>query len=237
MKLNLNSNSKLPPEFYYRSTIVVARDLLGKVIVRKLGGKILSGIIVETEAYPGKKDPASHSFFKKTKRNEMMFEKGGKAYVYFTYGNHYCFNVVTGKENIGSAVLIRAVEPLEGTEIMMKNRGVNELHNLTSGPGKFTKAFAIDKKLNGINLLGDLLYISNPDNRYLPARSSGGREAKRRNNSRNHKNIFKIIRAPRIGITRNTDKLYRFYIEGNPFVSRHQFRTREQAPLSLIANN
>lgn len=199
INLNVNGNySKLPLDFYRRNTVSVARDLLGKIIYRKHGKRFLSGIIVETEAYAGKNDPASHSFFGMTKRNETMFEKGGKAYVYFTYGNHYCFNVVTGDESAGSAVLIRAVEPLEGINIMLKNRGVEDIYNATSGPGKFTKAFAIDKALNGADLTADKIFISATD-RFSQ---------------------FKIVKAKRIGITRNTEKLYRFYVEGNPFVSR-----------------
>jgi DNA-3-methyladenine glycosylase len=189
---------KLPPGFYRRNTVTVAKELLGKIIFRKLGSNVLSGMIVETEAYMGKGDPASHSHRGVTKRNETMFRKGGIAYVYFTYGNHYCFNVVTENDGVGSAVLIRAVEPLKGVEVMMKNRGTGEVLNLTSGPGKFTKAFGIDKDLNRADLSKGVIYISSsPD-----ARS------------------FKIVKAKRIGITRNTEKLYRFYIAANPFVSR-----------------
>jgi DNA-3-methyladenine glycosylase len=176
----------------------VARDLLGKIIFRRLGNKLLAGMIVETEAYLGKRDSASHSFSGKTKRNEVMFGKTGKAYVYFTYGNHFCCNVVSGEQNSGCAVLIRAVEPLEGIDIMMKNRDVYYLYNLTNGPGKFAKAFAIDKELNGTDLRGSVLYITDSP----------------------HRLSLKIIKSARIGLTRNTDKLYRFYMANNPFVSR-----------------
>jgi DNA-3-methyladenine glycosylase len=187
----LNSN------FYHRNTLSVARDLLGKILIRRLGNKTLSGVIVETEAYLSKNDPASHSYRGKTQRNACMFEKGGFAYVYFTYGNHYCFNVVTEKENVGSAVLIRAVQPMEGIDIMMKHRRTKDIYNLTSGPGKLTQALAIDKKLNGTDLTNGVLSISTGELRN-----------------------FKIVRSKRIGITQNTDKLFRFYIDGNPFVSR-----------------
>lgn len=188
---------RLPRSFFQRNTLSVARELLGKILIRRLGKNILSGLIVETEAYLSKNDPASHSYRGKTQRNASMFEKGGIAYVYFTYGNHYCFNVVTGRENHGSAVLVRAVEPLEGIEIMFENRNTENIYNLTNGPGKLTQAFRIDKKLNGADLANGVLSIASAVSRK-----------------------FKIVRSKRIGITQNADKLYRFYIEGNPFVSR-----------------
>jgi DNA-3-methyladenine glycosylase len=155
-------------------------------------------MIVETEAYLGKRDPAAHSFSGKTKRNEVMFKGGGNAYVYFTYGNHFCCNVVTGEVNSGCAVLIRAVEPIQGIGIMMENRGTRDIYNLTNGPGKFARAFGIERDLNGAGLRGRILFIKNP-----PQQLS-----------------FEIIRSTRIGLTRNADKLYRFYIANNPFVSR-----------------
>jgi DNA-3-methyladenine glycosylase len=200
---------RLPKEFFTRNTLVVARDLIGKVICRKLGNKILKGIITEVEAYPGKNDPASHTFIGKTNRNAVMFEEGGLAYVYFTYGNHYCFNVVTGVKDKGSGVLIRGVEPLEGIDVMMKNRNTTDLYNLTNGPGKFAQAFLIGREINGKDLRGDEIYITNPA----------------------AQNKFKIVKSKRIGITKSADKLYRFYIKDNPFVSgtgRAAIKKREQ---------
>lgn len=188
---------RLSKEFYIRNTSAVARDLIGKVICRKSGKRFLKGMIVETEAYPGKNDPASHSFIGKTNRNAVMFEEGGKAYVYFTYGNHYCFNVVTGEMGNGSAVLIRGVEPVEGIDIMIKNRGTSDIYNLTSGPGKFAQAFDIKREINGKDLTGDEIFITEPQ----------------------VKKHFKIIKSKRIGITKNVDKLYRFCMKNNPFVS------------------
>ncbi|MGH2575730.1 MAG: DNA-3-methyladenine glycosylase [Ignavibacteria bacterium] len=189
---------KLPKEFYLRATVKVAKELIGKVIVRKLNRKVLSGIIVEAEAYLGENDPASHSFNGKTKRNEVMFMEGGNAYVYFTYGNHFCFCVVTEKENKGCAVLIRGVEPLEGIETMKSNRGTHDIFNLTNGPGKFTRAFGIGRELNGEDLRGERIFILNS----------------------NHDKSMKVLSSKRIGITRNTEKPFRFYLKDNPFVSR-----------------
>lgn len=188
----------MPKEFYLQGCLTVARELIGKVLVRKNGKRIYSGIIVETEAYTGSDDEASHSYRGKTNRNSYMFEEGGTAYVYFTYGNHYCVNVVVGKAGLAHAVLLRAVEPLEGTRFMKKNReAAKNLFSLTNGPGKLTQAFEIDLKLNGADLCGNELFIASEDT---------GRE-------------FRLKRSKRIGISKNTEKLYRFYAEGNPFVT------------------
>lgn len=193
--------TKLPREFYLQGCLIVARKLIGKILVRIENRDVYSGIIVETEAYLGKNDPASHSFSGKTKRNEVMFTGGGRAYVYFTYGNHYCFNVVAGTEGSGSAVLIRAVEPVLGIEKMKKNRGVMDLYNLTNGPGKLAKAFVIDKSLNGADLSGSDIYIME-------------NEIKDR----------KIMSSKRMGITKNTEKKFRFFEYANPFVSGRDFK-------------
>lgn len=195
------SFKKLPKEFYVRKCLTVAKELIGKVLVRVKGRKVYSGIIVEVEAYTGKSDAASHTYRGKTERNKFMFSEGGAAYVYFTYGNHYCVNVVVEKENTGHAVLIRALEPVEGISLMKKNRGVNDIYNLASGPGKLTQAMEINLKQNGADLLGDELFITE-----LPEELKGRK--------------FKVTKSKRIGITKNTGKLYRFYAEDNPFVSR-----------------
>lgn len=189
---------KLHKSFYTRGAVTVARELIGKILVYKPNEQTLSGIIVETEAYTGKNDPASHSFKGKTKRNEVMFDEGGKVYVYFTYGNHYCFNVVTGKKHQGNAVLIRALQPLEGILIMKKNRDTDSIHNLASGPGKLTQAFGINKNLYGADLTGKKIFI---------IESQGS-------------NIIKVRKSKRIGISKNADKLYRFYAADNPYVSK-----------------
>jgi DNA-3-methyladenine glycosylase len=193
---------KLQKEFYLQKCLVVAKELIGKILVRVKEDKIYSGIIVETEAYLGEKDPASHAYPGKTKRNENMFKEGGIAYVYFTYGNHFCFNTVTGPEGTAHAVLIRAVDPLLGIDNMKKNRGTEDIYNIASGPGKLAKAFEIDLSLNGASLFGNEIYIM---------------DSQRKN--------YKILKSKRIGITKNPDKLFRFYAKDNMFVSRINNKT------------
>ena len=136
----------LPREFYSRDTVTVAKSLLGKKIVRRIGKQEISGIIIETEAYRHADDPASHAFRKITERNKVMFDEVGKAYVYFTYGMHYCFNVVAKSSKFeAGAVLIRAITPEKGIEIMEKNRGTKDRKKLTNGPAKLTQALGITK--------------------------------------------------------------------------------------------
>ena len=143
----------LPKKFYQRDTVVVAKDLLGKKLVRRIGNYEMSGIIIETEAYRHKDDPASHAFRKITDRNRVMFEEVGMAYVYFTYGMHYCFNIVAKKSKIpAGAVLIRGINPEKGITRMEKNRDVKNLKNLTNGPAKLTQALEITKQHYGMDL-------------------------------------------------------------------------------------
>lgn len=195
---------KLNRKFYTRDVLTVARELPGKILVKREGRKTLAGIIVEVEAYDGNIDEAAHTFRGKTRRNEIMFGEGGYFYVYFTYGAHYCCNVVTGTMDHGTAVLIRAVEPLEGTGVMAINRFgrslVNEREklNLTSGPGKVCKAFGIDKRHYGTDLTGDEIYL-------LGRRKLGDE---------------RIVVSERIGIKKSADLPWRFYIKDNPYVSR-----------------
>lgn len=148
---------KLPLQFYQRpDVILIARELIGKVIVTKIDGLITSGRIVETEAYIGLTDKASHSFGgKRTARNEHMYAAAGISYVYICYGMHHLFNVVTNKKEIPDAVLIRAVEPLKGIDVMLKRTGKKVPDNtLTRGPGNAAKALGISKMHSGTNLLG-----------------------------------------------------------------------------------
>ena len=195
---------KIPREFYNRGdTLKIARDLLGKTLVVPCDGeKRVSGKIVETEAYLGTEDKAAHSYNnRRTKRTEVMFSEGGVAYVYFVYGMYYQFNVVTGKENVPHAILVRGVEPLEGIETMRRRRGKMPDKNLTSGPGKLCIAFDIDKALNGENLDGSRIWIEEGIN----------------------VSASKIASGMRIGIDYAEDfqkKPWRFWVKQNPFVSR-----------------
>ncbi len=145
---------RLTKEFFYNDTKKVAKELLGKLLVRKLKNNIiLSGIICETEAYLGVKDKACHTYNnKKTNRTYPMWLEGGHSYIYFIYGKYFCFNIVTETENHGTAVLIRSLIPYQGIDIMLKNRGINNIKNLTNGPGKICQALAIDKNLNAVDL-------------------------------------------------------------------------------------
>lgn len=188
----------LPRSFYLRPTLTVARDLLGKILTRIDHGVQLSGRIVEVEAYLGLSDPAAHTFKGKTKRNQVMFLEGGHLYVYFTYGMHYCANVVTEAEGIGHACLIRAIEPLEGLEVMRARRKVKRDVDLTNGPAKLCQALGIDLRMNGTDLLGDEISIG---------------DAPKINSAL-------IGTSKRIGITKGAEHPWRFFMKGNAFVSR-----------------
>ncbi len=144
--------SNLPREFYARPTLTVARDLLGRVLVRRLDGECLSGRIVEVEAYIGEADQASHARVGRTARNAAMYGPPGHAYVYLIYGVHYCLNLVTEDDGFPAAVLVRALEPLAGVEWMRGRRGDRPDTALTSGPGKLCQALAIDRRFDGADL-------------------------------------------------------------------------------------
>ena len=202
--ITTSKNKILPRKFYIRPVVTVARELLGKVLVKSEEKGLLAGRIVEVEAYDGIIDEASHSFKGKTKRNEIMFNYGGFFYVYFTYGAHFCCNVVTGKKNNGAAVLIRAVEPVTGVDCMIEKRfgrklnNDKEIFNLTSGPGKVCKAFGFNKEYSGVDLTGKSIYLIN--------------QPKLKAN--------KIGISKRIGISKSVDLPWRFFEIGNPFLSR-----------------
>jgi len=143
----------LPREFYSKNTVTVAKELLGKKIVRRIGKHEMIGIISETEAYRHKDDPASHAHRKITQRNKAMFGDVGISYVYFTYGMHYCFNIVARHPKTkAGAVLIRAIQPEKGIEVMQKNRKMTDLRNITNGPAKLAQALKITKKEYGADL-------------------------------------------------------------------------------------
>ncbi len=195
---------KLGRSFYTRDLLTVAKELLGKILVKNDEGQILSGKIVEVEAYDGSVDEAAHTFRGKTKRNEIMFGIGGFFYVYFTYGAHFCCNIVTGKSGKGTAVLIRGLEPVSGMEVMIKNRfnknlvNEKEKYNLTSGPGKICQAMAINKTHYGLDLTGDKIYLLDaPDIKEDD-----------------------IAVSKRIGIKKSVDLPWRFYIKGNLYISK-----------------
>lgn len=198
------SNEKLPREFYTRTNVItIARDLLGKLlVVPAADGPRVSGLIVETEAYRGPKDRASHAYGgRRTNRTETMYGMGGTAYVYFVYGMYYQFNVVTNVEDIPHAILIRAVEPFEGFALMRERRGAQPDRNLTSGPGKLCLALGIDRRLDRADLLGNEVWVE--DRERISAQL--------------------IASGPRVGIDYAEewkDKPWRFWIKGNPFVSR-----------------
>jgi DNA-3-methyladenine glycosylase len=190
--------------FYERPTEIVAKDLLGKRLVRTITNNKkqklrLAGIIVETEAYGYSDDLASHAHNGPTGRNKVMFGDVGRAYVYFTYGNHFCLNVTARRSRIeAGAVLIRGIEPVEGVELMRKFRPIENALSLTSGPGKLTQALNITSALNGIDM-------TNSESEIYIEWGKGPKH---------------IVTTPRIGITRAVDKEWRFIDPSSPFISR-----------------
>jgi len=200
----------LPPQFYAQSTVDLARNLLGKILVFENSYNnlptILAGKIVETEAYL-QSDAASHSFMGKNQRNQMMFENAGTAYIYQIYGLYYCLNVVSGQKEVGEAVLIRAVEPVLGVHLMQKNRekiaSKNKIstQKLCNGPAKLTLAFGLNKIFNGHNLQQKPLFIA-----------TNGQ----------YKNVApqEIVATTRIGISKAQNSLLRFYIKNSDFISK-----------------
>lgn len=196
---------KLAFDFYNRENVVqIAKDLIGKIIITKLDEQLTSGRIVETEAYVALTDKASHSFGgRRTQRNEHMYAAAATSYVYICYGMHHLFNVVTNKKDVPDAVLIRAVEPMEGVDIMLQRTGKKKLDStLTRGPGNVSKALGINKIHSGIVLTGNIIFLADD------------------NWKANHADA--IAASKRIGIdSAGTDALlpYRFYIRGNKYVS------------------
>lgn len=195
---------RLDDAFYSRRAVVaVARALLGKILVTVFDGRLTSGRIVETEAYNGVVDRASHAWSgRRTRRTEVMFGPGGVAYVYLIYGIHHLFNVVTNKRETPHAVLVRALEPLEGIPVMLQRTGKKKPdHGLTRGPGNLSRALGLHTLHTGTSLLGEEIYIA--DDGWRPRRGD-------------------IIVTPRIGVDYAGEDAalpYRFYIRGNPYVS------------------
>ena len=201
--MDLNS-SKLARGFYTRPDVLkVARDLLGKLLVVPTANKKrVSGMIVEVEAYRGPEDRASHAYGgRRTKRTETMYQLGGMAYVYFVYGMYYQFNVVSNVEDIPHAILVRALQPVEGIEFIRKRRHTHPDHNLTNGPGKLCIAMGIDRRLDRADLLGNRVWLE--EYQTIPS--------------------ARISKGPRIGIDYAedwVDKPWRFWIRDNSYVSR-----------------
>ncbi len=196
----LNWNDFIPysQNFYERKTEVVAKELIGSYMVYFSPEGVLAGRVVETEAYIGPHDPACHSVSGKTRRNAAMFGPAGRVYVYFIYGMHYCFNVTTDSLDVPAAVLVRALEPLAGLEIMAHRRGTEDILNLCSGPGKLCQALAINNDFNGLSV------ITGPI-RFYPS------EIKEDEGS--------IEVTSRIGITKAADWPLRYCLKGSPFIS------------------
>ncbi len=186
--------------FYNRSTILVALDMLGKVLLHETPRGILSGRIVELEAYLGKDDPACHVYRGRTKRTGVFWEGPGKIYVFINYGMHHCLNIITEEPRAAGCVLIRALEPIGGIQIMKENRNTCSLHSLTNGPGKLTKAFGITLMYNRSDITrGNLVIVDNKDYR-------------------------KILVTSRVGVSQAKSEPLRFCLDGSRFASPYKNR-------------
>jgi DNA-3-methyladenine glycosylase len=188
----------LERSFYRRDTATVAQGLLGKTIVRRLGHQVLTGRIVETEAYYGENDPASRAYRGRKNYNSPMFDDPGRLFIYMVH-SWWLLNIAAHEPGEVGAVLVRALEPIDGVPVMEDNRGVTDLHNLTSGPGKLTKALNVTKDLHGLDVTEGSAELKLVD---------GGPEE------------FQTATSHRIGVTRDLPRELRYYIRGNRFVSR-----------------
>jgi DNA-3-methyladenine glycosylase len=188
----------LPRAFYARDPVIVARAVLGRLLVHDSPQGRVSGLIVEAEAYRGADDPASHAHRGRTARNAAMFGEPGHTYVYFTYGMHHCLNLVTGTAGRASAVLVRALEPVEGDELMREWRGAGATPRLAQGPGNVARALGLTRAHDGLDLVSGPLWLSD-----LPPRRGGRR----------------VARGPRVGIRVALDREWRCFLEGHPCVS------------------
>ncbi len=195
--------TRLTREFFARDTLIVARELLGMRLVRLLDGRRVAGRIVETEAYKGLEDEGCHAHVGLTARNAPMFGPPGHAYVYFTYGVHWMFNIVTETDGVPGAVLIRALEPVEGLDLIAERRAGRPRYQWTSGPAKLAKALDIDKSLNAADLCAESAVLFVEEDEPIP-------------------DVF-VMRGPRIGLNHVREPWksidWRFYVAGNPYVS------------------
>ncbi|NLM83887.1 MAG: DNA-3-methyladenine glycosylase [Clostridiales bacterium] len=207
----------LPRSFYFGDSRDVARNLLGQILVRETEEGVASGIIVETEAYLGTRDDAAHSYKGKTERVRALYGEKGTAYIYLIYGMYYCLNIASGPDGEPECVLIRALQPLEGMDIMARRRGTARFDNLCSGPGKLCQALAIDKSLYGADVTqkGPLYIVKGA----APE---------------------KIEATPRVGIDyafHTKDALWRFIVAGNAFVSgAKKKRALQNSPQTIDEN-
>ena len=188
--------SVLLKKFYQRDTETVAKDLLGKILVRRLGDELLGGIIVETEAYFGAEDPASHAFHGKKRYNSVMFGEPGHLFIYNVH-KYWMLNFIAHENGVGG-ILVRAIEPTMGLETMKENRPVKRDRDLTSGPGKLTLALDVDRSMNGQSTTDDSCEIHVLDNKYE----------------------LEMGTSHRIGVTQDLSEHFRFYVKGNKFVSK-----------------
>lgn len=198
---NVNDLSmKLKREFYLEEGVSLAKNLIGKVLVHESADGITKGVIVETEAYMGKIDDAAHSYKGKSERTNIQYGMGGYAYIYLIYGMHYCMNIVANVEEHPEAVLIRALEPIEGIDLMKLRRKTDQIRNLCNGPGKLCQAMEINKSHYGIDLCGDIMYLE----------------------ENNHCDIVTVVASKRINIEyaeNSKDNLWRFTLADSKFIS------------------
>ena len=190
---------KKSKDFYKSDAITLAKNLIGKVLVHVTDEGITKGIIVETEAYIGKVDDAAHSFKKSKKRTAIMYESGGYVYMYLSYGIHFNFNITCNHKNITESVLIRALEPFNGIELMKKRRNIQDINKLCNGPGNLSKSMGFSLKDYGKDLTTDEIYIEDKINNPT------------------------IVKSKRIGLNKNKkskNKLWRFYLKNNKYVSK-----------------
>lgn len=201
----LRRAATLPVAFFRRPTETVAADLVGMVVVSSVGGEITEGRIVETEAYLGYDDPASHGYLhRRNARNAALFGPAGLWYVYLSYGMHWCANLVCQRSGLASAVLLRALEPLSGLDVMRRRRGPVADRELCSGPGKLCQALGISRELDGEKMSNSLVVVRRPDRR----------------------EDVRIAVTPRIGITKAADWPLRFHLAGSPWLSRKEMGGR-----------
>lgn len=190
-----------PVSFYERPTLEVLRNLIGKVLVRISKSGEISGIIVEAEAYLGEDDPASYAHSGRTKRSERLYGPPARSFVHLTYGMHHLLNVITEREGFPAAILIRALEPLQGVSQMKKRRGTEEIVNLCSGPAKLCQSMEIDLKMNG-------LLVSSPKSPLFI-----------REELKEERRDGKLLWRPRIGVREGRERLWRAYLQNSPFIS------------------